>query len=133
MGLPIPTMSTNGWITEVSAKIDYELFCMATTDGLQSNTFNDVVSFPKIIQQCKGDIDRTAQELRTAITLKLTRCFDDVVVDTRYELVDPTESRTLSKITLIINFKEDGVEYNASRALMFYNGKFKTFTEINNG
>ena len=133
MGLPIPTMSTGGFITEVAAKIDYELYCMATTDGLQSNTFNNVVSIPKIIQQNKGDIDRTAQELKTDIALKLSRCFDEVTVDATYKLVDPTESRTISKITLIINFKEDGVKYNASRALEFYNGKFKTFTEINNG
>jgi hypothetical protein len=33
----------------------------------------------------------------------------------------------------IINFTEDGVAHNASRALMFYNGKFKTFSEANNG
>jgi hypothetical protein len=133
MGLPIATMSIGGWITEVSAKLDYELYCMATTDALQTNTYVELVSFPKIIQENKGDIDRCAQELKAAIAMKLSRCFDNVDIKVTYQLVDPTESRTVSKITLVINFTEDGVAHNASRALMFYNGKFKTFSEANNG
>lgn len=133
MGKPIASLSTNGWITEVSAKLDYELNCMANTDGLQSNSFGAIVSFPSIIQEYKNDIDGMSQALRDAMVLKLSRVFQNVTGTAKYALVDPTESRTLAKITININFTEDGKAYSAARTMSFYNGKFKELMEANNG
>lgn len=130
---PIPTLSTNGWITETSAKLDYELGCLACTDALQSNTFFDVNSFPSIIQEHRGNVAATSDAIRDAVTSKLGRVFDEINVNASYQLVDPSESKTLAKITLSINFKENGKVYAASRILTFYNGKFKEIMEANNG
>lgn len=133
MSRAIPSLSTTGWLYEVSAKLDYELGCIASTDALQSNTFSNLVSLPAIIQANKNDIVNTASEVRRMVLEKLSRVFDDVQVEARYDLVDPTESQTLSKITLSINFTEGGKPYSAGRILTFYNGKFKEISEANNG
>lgn len=129
----IPSLSTTGWISEVSAKLDYELGCIASTDALQSNTFRNLASLPAIIQENKESIIGTTEAVQRMVLDKLSRVFDDVRVDARYELVDPTESRTLSKITLAINFTEEGKPYSVGRILTFYNGKFKAIAEANNG
>lgn len=129
----IPSLSTNGWITDVSAKLDYELSCIASTDGLQSNTFSNISSLPSVIQRNKESIQATTREMCEMIRLKLGAVFENVDVEGDYKVIDPTESKVLSKITLVINFTEEGKNYSAARILTFYNGKFKEIAEANNG
>lgn len=133
MGKAIPSLSTNGWITEVSAKVDYILSCLASTDALQSSTMLRVSSIPAILQKNKLSIADTTSEIKNAFIQAMGAYFDAVNVEATYELVDPTESRTLAKITILANFTEDGKNYSVSRVLSFFNGKFKEIAEANNG
>lgn len=134
MTIPVPTLSTQGWVTDLSSKIDFLLAHFVSTDQEQSNIYKTHVSnLQSIIEQHQGDPLSTADKIARTIQSYLGRYYENVVAEARFSLVNETESLTTVKITLSLNFTEDGVQYTANRLLTYYNGKFKEITEVNNG
>ena len=134
MTTPVPTLSTQGWVTDLSSKIDFLLAHFVSTDQEQSNIYKAHVSnLQSIIEQHQGDPLSTADKIARTIQSYLGRYYENVVAEARFSLVNETESLTTVKITLSLNFTEDGVQYTANRLLTYYNGKFKEITEANNG
>jgi hypothetical protein len=134
MVTPVPTMSTQGWVTELSAKIDTLLSHYVSTDAEQSNVYkNSVSSLQSLVEQHTGDPQATATAISRSVQTYLGRYYQNVIAEARFDLIDPTESQTTVKITLSLNFTEGGITYTANRLLTYYNGKFKEITEANNG
>ncbi len=134
MTTPVPTLSTQGWVTDLSSKIDFLLAHFVSTDQEQSNIYKAHVSnLQSVIEQHQGDPLATADKIARTIQSYLGRYYENVVAEARFSLVNETESLTTVKITLSLNFTEDGVQYTANRLLTYYNGKFKEITEANNG
>lgn len=134
MTIPVPTLSTQGWVTELSSKIDFLLAYFISTDKEQSSTYkNALTSLQAIIEEYNGDPLTTAATIASKIQNYLSHYYESVNAEARYELTDPDTSHSLIKITLMLNFTEEGVIYTANRLLTYYNGKFKEITEANNG
>jgi hypothetical protein len=134
MTIPVPSMSTQGWVTELSTKIDLLLSHYISTDYDQSNCYRGNLSnLQYIVEQHSGDPLTTADEIARSIQSFLGRYYENVIAEAKFELENPTESQTTVKITLALNFTEEGVSYTANRLLSFFNGKFKAITEVNNG
>lgn len=134
MTIPVPTLSTQGWVTDLSSKIDFLLAHFVSTDQEQSNIYKTYISnLQAIIEQHQGDPLSTADKIARTIQSYLGRYYENVVAEARFSLIDEVESQTTVKITLSLNFTEEGVQYTANRLLTYYNGKFKEITEANNG
>lgn len=134
MTTPVPTLSTQGWVTDLSSKIDFLLAHFVSTDQEQSNIYKaNVSNLQSIIEQHQGDPLSTADKIARTIQSYLGRYYENVVAEARFSLVNEAESLTTVKITLSLNFTEDGVQYTANRLLTYYNGKFKEISEANNG
>lgn len=134
MAIPVPTMSTQGWVTDLASKIDFLLAHYISTDYEQSNVYRGNLSnLQYIVEQYNGDPVTTADQIANSIQTYLGRYYENVVADARFELDDPNESQTTVKITLTLNFTEDGAVYTANRLLTYFNGKFKSITDVNNG
>lgn len=134
MAIPVPTLSTQGFVQELSSKIDFLLAYFVSTDKAQSNTYSRaVVSLQSIVEAYSGDPLNTAAEITNAIQTYLGRYYEAVNANASVELDDPDNSNSLIKITLNLNFTEDGTIYTANKLLTFYNGKFKEIIEVNNG
>ena len=134
MTTPVPTLSTQGWVTDLSSKIDFLLAHFVSTDQEQLNIYKAHVSnLQSIIEQHQGDPLSTADKIARTIQSYLGRYYENVVAEARFSLVNEAESLTTVKITLSLNFTEDGVQYTANRLLTYYNGKFKEISEANNG
>lgn len=132
--IPVPTLSTQGWVRELSAKIDYLLAHYFSTDEKQSNVYAKSMSnIQSIIQNHAGDPVSTADAISRSVQTYLGRYYENVVTEATYSLDDEEESETTIKITLALQFTEQGVVHTANRLLSFYNGKFKEITEANNG
>ena len=126
MTTPVPTLSTQGWVTDLSSKIDFLLAHFVSTDQEQSNIYKTHVSnLQSIIEQHQGDPLSTADKIARTIQSYLGSYYENVVAETRFSLLNETESLTTVKITLSLNFTEDGVQYTANRLLTYYNGMFK--------
>lgn len=131
---PVPTLSTQGWVTDLSSKIDFLLGHFVSTDKEQSNIYKEYVSnLQFIIEKYSGDPLSTADAIARAVQLYLGRYYENVLAEAQFSLVDEKESQTTVKITLSLNFTEEGVSYTANRLLTYFNGKFKEITEVNNG
>lgn len=134
MIIPVPTLSTQGWVTDLSSKIDILLAYFVSTDKEQSNAYKQhLSSLQSIIEEHSGDALATADKIARTIQTYLGRYYENVVAEARFSLVDEAESQTTVKITLSLNFTEEGVQYTANRLLTYFNGKFKEITEANNG
>lgn len=134
MTTPVPTLSTQGWVTDLAGKIDILLSHYISTDQEQSNIYREYVSsLQAIVEKYSGDPLSTADAIARSVQTYLGRYYENVIAEARFELVNPAESQTTVKITLSLNFTEDGVSYTANRLLTYYNGKFKEITEANNG
>lgn len=134
MIIPVPTLSTQGWVTDLTSKIDFLLAHFVSTDQEQSNIYKAYVSnLQSIIEEHQGDPLSTADKIARTIQGYLGRHYENVVAEARFSLNNEVESQTTVKITLSLNFTEEGVQYTANRLLTYYNGKFKEITEANNG
>lgn len=134
MAIPVPTLSTQGWVTDLSSKIDFLLAHYVSTDQEQSNIYKDYISnMQYIIENYSGDPQKTADAISRSVQTYLGRYYENVVAEAKFSLDNAVESQTTTKITLALNFTEEGVSYTANRLLTYFNGKFKTITEVNNG
>jgi hypothetical protein len=131
---PVPTLSTQGWVVDLSSKIDFLLGHFISTDKEQSNTYKDYLSnLQSIIEEHQGDPLSTGDKIARTIQTYLGKYYQNVVAEARFSLNNEVESQTIVKITLSLNFTEEGAQYTANRLLTYYNGKFKEITEANNG
>lgn len=131
---PVPTLSTQGWVTDLSSKIDFLLAHFVSSDKEQSNIYKDNVSnLQFIIEKYAGDPLSTGDAIARTIQAYLGRYYQNVIAEAQFELINEKESQTTVKITLALNFTEDGINHTANRLLTYYNGKFKEITEVNNG
>lgn len=127
-------MSTQGWVTDLSSKIDFLLAHFVSTDAQQSNVYKGQVSnLQSIIQQYNGDPLGAADQIQRAVMVYLGRYYENVIADATFSLENAAESQTTVKITLALNFTEDGKSYPVNRLLTFFNGKFQAISEVNNG
>jgi hypothetical protein len=134
MTIPVPTLSTQGWVTDLSSKIDMLLAHYISSDHEQSNIFKGNISnLQYLVEQHSGDPLSTAAAISRSVQTYLGRYYENVIAEARFSLTDERESQTTVKITLSLNFTEGGVNYTANRLLTYYNGKFKEITETNNG
>jgi hypothetical protein len=134
MIIPVPTLSPQGWVTETASKIDILLSHYVSTDQEQSNIYKSSLSnLQYLVEQNSGDGAATASAIASSIQAYLARYYENVIAEARFSLTDPKESSTTVKITLSLNFTEQGVQYTANRLLTYFNGKFKEITEVNNG
>lgn len=134
MVIAVPTLSTQGYVTEPAAKLDYLLTYFITTDSAQSTTFSRaMVSLQAIVEAYSGDPQGTATEITNKLTRYLSRYYDSVNVESKFSLTDPDNSESLIKITTGINYTEEGVTRSVTRAWEYYQGKFTRIVEVNNG
>ncbi|BAW19545.1 hypothetical protein [Ralstonia phage RP31] len=134
MAIPVPTLSTQGWVTDLSSKIDFLLAHYVSTDQEQSNVYkNNISNMQYIIENYSGDPLQTAEAIARSVQTYLGRYYEQVIAEARFVLDNAVESQTTIKITLALNFTEDGISYTANRLLTYFNGKFKSITEVNNG
>lgn len=134
MVIAVPTLSTQGYVTEVAAKLDFLLTYFITTDVAQSTTFaKSMISLQAIVEAYSGDPQGTATEITNKLTAYLSRYYDAVNIESKFSLSDPENSESLIKITTGINFTEEGVTRSVTRAWQYYQGKFTRIVEANNG
>lgn len=134
MVIPVPTLSTQGWVTDLAGKIDTLLAHYISSDYEQSNTFKGSISnLQYLIEQHSGDPLSTADSIARSVQTYLGRYYENVIAEAKFSLIDEKESRSTVKITLSLNFTEEGVTHTANRLLTYFNGKFKEITETNNG
>lgn len=131
--IPVPTLSTLGWVRTVAEKIDFLLAHFFYSDQFQTTLYgNNVSNFQAILEQYGNDVTGAANAVRDTLTRYLGRYYQSVNVNTSTSLEDASKSSSRMVMVLSIFFTENGVEYNAATEVTSIDGRFKEFTRINN-
>lgn len=133
--ISVPTLSTFGWVSTPSEKIDFLLAHYVNSEKTQTALFGqNVANLQWVIFNNADDMPGTCRELESSLKNYLARYYPEgVSVETRYTLDDPQLSETRVKITLSIHFKENSIEYSATGLIRMIDSKFENFTRTNNG
>ena len=133
MTIPIPTLSTFGWVTNPSEKIDFALTHMFYSDKFQTSIYGkNVTSIQWILEENTGNLPGAVVAMRQAINNYLSRYYDSANVEVTYQDEDPENSSSKVLVTIAATVAQDGVEYQVSRLISVVNGRFKEFVELNN-
>lgn len=131
MGIPVPTLSDLGWVTNPTVKMDKLLSHLFEADVIQSYTFKgSVSSIQGIIAQYGHDINALVAQLRSKLEKYLQAYYDVATVELTAN-TNPSENPT-DKITLVMyaTVVEDGQQYSVGKLLGQVDGSFKVIRNL---
>lgn len=130
--IPIPSLSSNGWVTAQAQKADLLMAHFFASDALQSYLYiNNVSSLPYIVEQAGDDIITLTQQLRLTLEKYLGRYYDLVDVDIT-NVDDPLDSSKVN-LNLYIKATDNGKDYVFAKLIETVNGKLSKIVNLNNG
>lgn len=130
---PVPTLSTDGWVTSPAPRLDYLFVYAFESDFLQSVIYNGkVTSVQWILAQNPKDMNAAAEALKTALITYFQRYYDSATVEVVASDTVPATSATKTTLTIYVSVILDGITYNAGKILSIVDGKMASFKDINN-
>lgn len=131
MGKAIPTLSSEGWVRDLSRKTDRALAYAFLTDGLQSNIYRrSLTSIQDILQSTMDDEVMMVAKVRDKLNQYFNRLFDSAEVSVRVEPYLGEHSGIL-RLYVGVTVMEDGVDYQVSEVLRFVDGIFDSVDRAN--
>lgn len=127
----IPTLGTDGWISEPEKVVDYLLSSFLTVNKSQSNLFpNRSDSFQSLLAEHTDNVYGLQVRLQEVLTAKLVASFDDRAVAevTVVPLPDKPDQYTINFLGKV--FVEDR-EYLVGKLVKTENSKLLEINEVN--
>lgn len=130
---PVPTMSTNGWVTAEAPRLDYLMVYFFLTDKLQSTLYEaNIVSLPWILKENPKDMDVACEEVRKQLFTYLRPYYDSVALDVNWVNTNPDTDATKVTMTIYATVTLNGITKSAGKVLDVVDGKMVEFADINN-
>lgn len=130
---PVPTLSSNGWVTAEAPRLDYLMVYFFLTDKLQSTLYEaNIASLPWILKEHPKDMDSASEEVRKTLFTYLSPYYDSVDVNVSWAETDPTVSSTKVTMTIYATVTLNGITKSAGKILEVVDGKMVEFSDINN-
>lgn len=105
MTIPVPTLSTDGWVYDTAKRLDHLLANAWMCESTQSDDYQGkITSVPDIFAQIGSRLDTAPALLEEALTRYLTCYFDSVTVSA--SLTDAADGGSLTTINLVIGVYE---------------------------
>ncbi len=128
----VPTLSTSGWVGEISEKADRLTSYYFVSEHSQTNLYRDAVtSLPYQIQQFGHDEFELRQGVQGALSQYLNNYFDSVEVSADTSRPNPEDPNRIT-LTVSIIVTQDGVQYSLGRLIEVVNSKILNIIDINN-
>lgn len=134
--IPVPTLSTEGWVTSLAEKADKLLTYFFTTDKDQSHLYTGTVSMQWLIQRYQNSMSDLALETQNALQGYLSRYYPIALVDVRTSEDEPDDDKKATKVSLYIyaQVTEGGREHSIGKLVTEIDGdSFKVFNLNNTG
>lgn len=127
----MPTLSSEGWVRDLSRKTDRALAYAFLTDGLQSNVYRrSLTSVQDILQSTMDDEIMMVAKVREKLHAYFNRLFDSAEVSVRIEPYGGSRPGVL-RLFIGVSVVEDGVDYQVSEVLRFIDGVFDSVDRAN--
>lgn len=122
----VPSLSSAGWLGEVSDKADKLMAYYLTTDYSQTHLYpKQVVSLAYHIAEYSNNYLDLEVRVRIDLEQYFKRYFDDVEIIVSVSAYDPEEPSLLN-LTLDVVVVQDGVSYSLGREIGTKNGSIIT-------
>lgn len=132
MTTSVPTLSTLGFVSDVSGKFDFLMSHYFLSDYNQTYLYHgNVSSLPRIIEKNGSNISGTISELKNSLNVYLSRYYDaaDITVEVG-NLPDDNSSNITLNLGIVVTEKGTKSEY--TRLIQSSNGKIQTISKLNN-
>lgn len=132
MSIKIPTLSSSGWVSEVSEKADKAISYFFVSDHSQTALYpGNVSSLAYIVQQYGNDALALLSEMQRRVQTYMGRQFDEANVSVTLAAVTEPDNGQIN-LKLLISVKENGKEYSIGRLIKTLNSKVQEIINLNN-
>lgn len=130
--VPVPTLSSSGWVTALHEKADLLLSHLFAADLTQSFLYDgQVTSIQGIVEQYSNDPVKLSGAMQDAVTKYFTRYYSSPIVETTLNDIDPATTNGVN-LNIWIQVVENGQTYSLGAILNVVNSKFTVVTNIIN-
>ena len=133
MTIPVPTLSPQGFVTDISGKADALLSHFY--ESMYSQTFlygKNISSLQYIIQQYGDDVNKLCTQLQNTLEKYLGRYYDLAIVTIGSNVNDPNDTTNQISLTIHCSLTENGTTYSIGDLLKISNSKVTSVTRVNN-
>lgn len=128
----VPTLSTDGWVTDPVIMFDRAFADFMTSNYSQSNEFyGAIASLPWVIQKTTGDRTALKNVSKRVLEDHLADLFDIVQVDS--EVRDHPTDKGRLQLIFYVQGVVDSVPYNFVKGIENIDSKTLQLFELNNG
>lgn len=132
MSKKIPTLSSSGWVSEVSEKADKAISYFFVSDHSQTALYpGNVSSLAYIVQQYGNDALALLSEMQRRVQTYMSHQFDEANVSVTLAAVTEPDNGQIN-LKLLISVKENGKEYSIGRLIKTLNSKVQEIINLNN-
>lgn len=130
MAIPVPTLSSAGWVTAPADKADKLMAHFFEAEKSQTVLYGDNVSSLQWLIQHYGDKPAAmTQELRGALERYLRRSYPAVTVDVQMR----DDGTPRYELRVSIQVTDDGKQHSFGKELQMHNGNLAKIIDMNNG
>jgi hypothetical protein len=131
---PVPTLSTQGWVTDPSIKFDKLLADFFLADHNQTYFYKgNVKSLQGLIEKNGSEINALISDLNTTIKTYMERYYDMVEVSVSAANNQYTDPKGRMQLNISIGVNDRGTQKQFGRLLEANNGAMQRISNINNG
>lgn len=135
MSIPVPHLSSKGWITDMTNKLDVLLSHFIVAEHSQSHIyFSNITSLPYLVATYGHNPDTMRDMTQSALERYLNRYFQAVEVEvTTRDIIESGEATNRYELRLLITSYDNGQRYNMAQEFEIIEGTFKRLAEVANG
>ena len=131
---PVPTLSTQGWVTDPSMKFDKLLADFFLADHNQSYIYKgSIVTLQGLIEKNGNRINSLIGELQRSLTSYLERYYTAVDVEVRPENNTITDPKGRMTLIISVGVNDKGTQKQFGRLLESNNGAMQRIKNLNDG
>ena len=132
--IPVPTLSTQGWVSDPVSKFDFLLAHFFVSDYNQTFLYKDhVTSLPRIIEKHGSDMVSVIDSLKTLLSSYLAKYYDSVDVDVQPTIPLDINPSSQIALTVKVGVSDKGTANVFGRLLQGQNAKIDKILKLNNG
>lgn len=126
----VPSLSTDGWVTDIRKKADLVMAHYFASDYSQSNVFlSKITSLAYQVQREGHNTFELKRLIESDLQQYLGRYFDNVQIDVRIEDEDASGTNRYN-IVFDATVAEHGIRYSLGRLIEVQNSKIKRIVKL---
>lgn len=133
MTTPVPTLSSSGWVTEISEKADKLLSYFFTSEASQSLVYNGkITSLPAIVQLYGHNELELESAMTSMLRTYLERYFTKVEITVNVTFPELSEDNRLD-IKCAVTVYENNLSYELGHLIEVLDSSIQKIVKLNNG